>query len=84
VLIAPKDSSVNVNIQPGFDLAALDVAADLRVKIVGMFPENSHPPVALTKQSTNADAQAFLNYLRSARRPFERQGFTVPVQGQQS
>jgi molybdate transport system substrate-binding protein len=151
VLIAPRDSSVSVNIQPGFDLAALlkggllamgnvdtvpagkygkasleklgvwdsvknkiapaesvraalllvsrgkaalgivyqtDVAADLRVKIVGMFPENSHPPivypVALTKQSTNADAQAFLNYLRSARRPFERQGFTVPVQGQQS
>jgi molybdate transport system substrate-binding protein len=41
-------------------------------------------PVALTKQSTNADARAFLNYLRSARRPFERQGFTVPVQGQQS
>jgi molybdate transport system substrate-binding protein len=37
-----------------------DVAADLRVKIVGMFPENTHPPivypVALTKQSTNPDA----------------------------
>jgi molybdate transport system substrate-binding protein len=65
-----------------------DVAADLRVKIVGTFPDSSHPaiiyPIALTKQSTNADAQAFLNYLRSARRPFERQGFTVPVQGQQS
>ena len=41
-------------------------------------------PIALTKQSTNPDAQAFLNYLRSTRRPFERQGFTVPVQGQQS
>jgi molybdate transport system substrate-binding protein len=148
VLIAPKDSSVSVNIQPGFDLAALlkggrlamgtvdavpagkygkaaleklgvwdsvkdkiaqaesvraallfvshgkavlgivyqtDAAADLGVKIVGLFPENTHPPiiypVALTKRSTNADAQAFLNYLRSAahRRTFERQGFTVLV-----
>jgi len=146
VLIAPKDSSVSANIQPGFDLAALlkggrlamgnvdavpagkygkasleklgvwdsvkdkiaqaesvraallfvsrgeaplgivyqtDAAADPNVKIVGTFPENTHPPiiypVALTKESTNADAQAFLNYLRSpaARAAFERQGFTV-------
>jgi molybdate transport system substrate-binding protein len=146
VLIAPKDSSVSANIQPGFDLAALlkggrlamgnvdavpagkygkasleklgvwdsvkdkiaqaesvraallfvsrgeaplgivyqtDAAADPSVKIVGTFPENTHPPiiypVALTKESTNADAQAFLNYLRSpaARAAFERQGFAV-------
>lgn len=146
VLIAPKDSSVSANIQPGFDLAALlkggrlamgnvdavpagkygkasleklgvwdsvkdkiaqaetvraallfvsrgeaplgivyqpDAAADPGVKIVGTFPENTHPPiiypVALTKESANADAQAFLNYLRSpaARAAFERQGFAV-------
>jgi molybdate transport system substrate-binding protein len=146
VLIAPKDSSVSANIQPGFDLAALlkggrlamgnvdavpagkygkasleklgvwdsvkdkiaqaesvraallfvsrgeaplgivyqtDAAADPGVKVVGTFPENTHPPiiypVALTKESTNADAQAFLNYLRSpaARAAFERQGFAV-------
>jgi molybdate transport system substrate-binding protein len=146
VLIAPKDSSVSANIQPGFDLAALlkggrlamgnvdavpagkygkasleklgvwdsvkdkiaqaetvraallfvsrgeaplgivyqtDTAADPGVKIVGTFPENTHPPiiypVALTKESANADAQAFLNYLRSpaARAAFERQGFAV-------
>jgi molybdate transport system substrate-binding protein len=146
VLIAPKDSSVSANIQPGFDLAALlkggrlamgnvdavpagkygkasleklgvwdsvkdkiaqaesvraallfvsrgeaplgivyqtDATADPSVKIVGTFPENTHPPiiypVALTKESTNADAQAFLNYLRSpaARAAFERQGFAV-------
>ena len=146
VLIAPKDSSVSANIQPGFDLAALlkggrlamgnvdavpagkygkasleklgvwdsvkdkiaqaetvraallfvsrgeaplgivyqtDAAADPSVKIVGTFPENTHPPiiypVALTKESANADAQAFLNYLRSpaARAAFERQGFAV-------
>src|SRR5215469_12209456 len=45
-----------------------DAAADLGVKIVGLFPENTHPriiyPVALTKASTNADAQTFLNYMR--------------------
>jgi molybdate transport system substrate-binding protein len=152
VLIAPKDSSVSVNIQPGFDLATLlkggrlamanvdavpagkygkasleklgvwdsvkdkiaqaesvraallfvsrgeaplgvvyqtDAAADPNVKIVGTFPENTHPPIiypaALTKESTNADARAFLNYLRSpaARAAFERQGFTVLAPGGQ-
>jgi molybdate transport system substrate-binding protein len=152
VLIAPKDSSVKANIQPGFDLAALlkggrlamgnvdavpagkygkasleklgvwdsvkdkiaqaesvraallfvsrgeaplgivyqtDAAADPNVKIVGTFPEDTHPPiiypVALTKESTNADAQAFLNSLRSpsARAAFERQGFTVLAPGGQ-
>ena len=65
-------------------------AADPNVKIVGTFPENTHPPiiypVALTKESTNADAQAFLNYLRSpaVRAAFERgtawpQGLRVTV-----
>ncbi len=152
VLIAPKDANVSVNIQPGFDLAALlkggrlamgnvdavpagrygkaaleklgawdgvkdkiaqaenvraalvlvargeaplgivyrtDAAPDPTVKIVGTFPENTHPPIiypiALTKESTNPDAQAFLNYLRSpaARAAFERQGFTVLAPGGQ-
>jgi len=146
VLIASKDSSVSVNIEPGFNLADVlkggrlamgridavpagkygkaaleklgvwdsvkdkiaqvesvraalllvsrgqaslgivyqtDAAADPAVKLVGTFPDDTHPPiiypVALTKQSTNADAQEFLNYLRSpaARAAFERQGFTV-------
>ena len=60
-----------------------DAAADPAVKIVGTFPEDSHPPViypaALTRASTNPDAKAFLSYLRSpaARPAFERQGFTV-------
>ena len=152
VLIAPKDSSFNVNIQPGFDLAALlkgdrlamanvdavpagkygkaslqklgvwdsvkdkiaqaesvrqallfvsrgeaplgivyqtDAAADPSVKIVGTFPEDTHPPIiypiARTKESTNADAQTFLNYLRSpsVRAAFERQGFSVLAPGGQ-
>jgi len=60
-----------------------DAASDPGVKIVGTFPENTHPPIiypiALTKESNNAAAQAFLDYIRSpaARPAFERQGFTV-------
>ena len=146
VLVAPKDSSISVDLKPGLDLAALlkgghlamgnvdavpagkygkaaleklgawdgvkdkiaqsesvraalvlvsrgeapfgvvyqtDAVADPGVKIVGTFPEDTHPPiiypVALTKDTTNPDAQAFLNYIRSpaARPAFERQGFTV-------
>jgi molybdate transport system substrate-binding protein len=152
VLIAPKDSSVNADIRPGFDLAALlkggrlamgnvdavpagkygkaaleklgawdgvkdklaqaenvraafvlvargeaplgivyqtDAASDPSVKIVGTFPESSHPPIiypaALTKESTNPEAQTFLSDLRSpaARAAFERQGFTVLAPGGQ-
>ena len=152
VLIAPKDSNISANIQPGFDLAALlkggrlamgnvdavpagkygkaaleklgawdgvkdriaqaesvraalllvargeaplgivyqtDAASDPTVKIVGTFPENTHPPiiypVALTKDATGAEALAFLNFLRSAvaRAAFERQGFTVLAPGGQ-
>jgi molybdate transport system substrate-binding protein len=66
-----------------------DAATDLKVKIVGTFPDNTHPPIiypiALTKASTNPDAQAFLNYLRSPAhgRTFERQGFTVLLPGGQ-
>jgi molybdate transport system substrate-binding protein len=60
-----------------------DAAADPRVRIVDAFPADTHPaivyPVALTASSTNADAAAFLAYLKSAKaRPlFEKQGFTV-------
>ena len=66
-----------------------DAASDPTVKIVGTFPDNTHPPIiypiALTKESANPEAQAFLNYLRSpaARAAFERQGFTVLAPGGQ-
>ena len=59
-----------------------DAAADPNVKIVGMFPEDTHPPViypaALTGTSTNGDAAAFLAYMRApgARPAWEKQGFT--------
>ena len=60
-----------------------DAASDAAVKVIGTFPEDSHPPIiypaALTKTSTNPDARAFLRYIHSpaARPAFERQGFTV-------
>jgi molybdate transport system substrate-binding protein len=60
-----------------------DAASDPGVRIVGAFPDGTHPPIiypmALLANSTNPDAQAFLDYLKSpAARPFfEKQGFTV-------
>ena len=60
-----------------------DAAADPNVKIIGTFPEDTHPPIvypiALTASSNNPDAAAFLAYVKSAKaRPlFEAQGFTV-------
>jgi molybdate transport system substrate-binding protein len=60
-----------------------DAAADPKVRIVGFFPEDTHPPItypaAVTAPSGNPAAAAYLAYLRSAAaRPlFERQGFTV-------
>ena len=60
-----------------------DAAADPNVKIIGTFPEDTHPPiiypVALTAGANHPDAAAFLEYIKSAKaKPlFEAQGFTV-------
>jgi molybdate transport system substrate-binding protein len=60
-----------------------DAAADPNVKIVGMFPENSHPaiiyPIALTATAKSPDAAAFVAYVKSAKAAplFIKQGFTV-------
>jgi molybdate transport system substrate-binding protein len=60
-----------------------DATAEPKVKVVGVFPADTHPPIiypiALTVESTNPDAAAFLAYLESpkARPLFEKQGFTV-------
>ena len=65
-----------------------DAAADPNVKIIGTFPEDSHPPIiypiALTADATHPDAAALLAYIRSAKaKPlFEAQGFTVLSRGQ--
>jgi len=60
-----------------------DAAADANVMIIGAFPDGSYPPVVYPAAETvigaNADASAFLDYLKSpkARPGFESQGFTV-------
>ena len=60
-----------------------DAAADTKVKIVGLFPEDTYPPItypmAAVAASNHPTTAAYLAYLRSsAARPlFERQGFTV-------
>ena len=60
-----------------------DAAAEPDVAVVGLFPEDTHPPIvypiALTAASTGPDAAGFLAYIESAKaRPlFEKQGFTV-------
>jgi molybdate transport system substrate-binding protein len=62
---------------------ATDAAADHGVKVVGVFPGDTHPPIiypiALTAASRNPEAQHFLKFLEgpSARPFFEKQGFTV-------
>lgn len=60
-----------------------DAAADKGVKIVGVFPPATYPPIiypiALTASSKNPEARKFLDFLESdAAKPFfEKQGFTV-------
>jgi molybdate transport system substrate-binding protein len=60
-----------------------DAASEPGVRIVGTFPEDTHPPIiypaALTKDSNNAIAAEFLKHIRStaAKPAFERQGFNV-------
>lgn len=61
---------------------ATDAAADASVKIVGTFPQDTHPeivyPVAVTN-SSHPDAESFRGFMRSApaRALFEKHGFTV-------
>jgi molybdate transport system substrate-binding protein len=60
-----------------------DANAEPGVKVVGTFPEDSHPPiiypVAQTAGSRDAETPAFLKCLQSAKAKelFEAQGFTV-------
>jgi molybdate transport system substrate-binding protein len=59
-----------------------DAASDPGVAIVGIFPEDTHPPIVYPLALTTAagpDAAAFLAYIRSdkAKPLFEAQGFTV-------
>jgi molybdate transport system substrate-binding protein len=60
-----------------------DAVADKGVKIVGAFPESTHPPIiypiAVTMASTHPDAAAYIGFLKSpsAKPAFEKQGFVV-------
>jgi molybdate transport system substrate-binding protein len=61
---------------------ATDAKVEPGVKIVGTFPENTHPPIVYPVAATAAakpDAAAYLAFLRSsaARAIFERYGFEV-------
>lgn len=63
---------------------ATDAAAEPKVKVVGVFPENSHPPIvypaAVMKGAASAEASKnLLGFLRSekAREIFKKQGFTI-------
>jgi molybdate transport system substrate-binding protein len=82
-LVARKEAPLGIVYQT-------DAAAEPNVKIVGAFPENSHPPIiypiALTSNATSPDITSLLTYLRSpaARPAFEKQGFTVLRNGGQS
>ncbi len=61
---------------------ATDAFASKTVKIVGVFPENSHPPitypVAVLKGATSADAEPFRRFLvsGSGKAIFKHYGFT--------
>jgi molybdate transport system substrate-binding protein len=60
-----------------------DAVADKGVKILGTFPENTHPPIiypiAAVAYSTNSGDAGYIAYLKSpaAGAVFEKQGFTV-------
>lgn len=60
-----------------------DAASDPKVKVVGTFPADSHPPiiypVAQTAESQDAETPKFLKCLQSAKAKslFEEQGFNV-------
>jgi molybdate transport system substrate-binding protein len=60
-----------------------DATADPNFKIIGTFPEDTHPPIiypiALTANASHSDAAAFLAYIKSnsAKPLFEAEGFTV-------
>nr|WP_208111510.1 molybdate ABC transporter substrate-binding protein [Enterovirga rhinocerotis] len=62
---------------------ATDAAADPNVKVIGTFPEGSHPPivypVAVLKDAKSEASAAFLDYLRGpvAGAAFRKQGFTI-------
>jgi molybdate transport system substrate-binding protein len=66
---------------------ATDVAADPRVRVIGTFPPESHPPILYPAAVVNGPAQdqgqAFLDFLQSpaATEVFLREGFGLAENG---
>ena len=63
-----------------------DARVEPRVKVIGVFPEDSHPPVTYPVAATVAakpDAALYLDFLYSsaAKAIFEQYGFTFLVKG---
>jgi molybdate transport system substrate-binding protein len=62
---------------------ATDARASAKVRVVGLFPANSHPPIiypiAALRGSTNPEAEAFRRFLlsRDGKLFFARRGFAV-------
>lgn len=62
-----------------------DANAEPGVKVIGTFPADTHEPIVypigITAESKNADAEAFVKFVQSAKaKPlFEEQGFTILV-----
>jgi molybdate transport system substrate-binding protein len=75
-LVARKEAPLGI-------VYATDAAAEPKVKIVGVFPANTHPPIiypaALIAASTNGDAAKFLTYMESPKAApmYKKQGFTI-------
>lgn len=67
-----------------------DAAADKGVKIVGIFPADSHPaivyPVAVMNASRNAQAEVYRKYLSSSEavEVFKKHGFTISASAKAS
>lgn len=63
---------------------ATDAKVSSKVKVVGEFPDESHPPIvypaALIKEGSDADAESFFAYLKSesAAEVLKKFGFIVP------
>ena len=64
---------------------ATDAKVEPKVKIIGVFPENSHPPVtypvAATADTKNPHVTRYLTFLRSsaAKAIFEKYGFSFLI-----
>jgi molybdate transport system substrate-binding protein len=60
-----------------------DAVSEAKVRVIGSFPEATHPPIvypaAVTAEAASPEAGAFVDFLRSgtAAAFFEEQGFTV-------